>query len=269
MKTESRLFSYVKGHRKYFVLFGVYLLCFALSMHFDPFEQYRVPVNFFNGDVHIVEKELYTGGEDFFDAHFGHTGVFVQMAGALLTFGITDVINIFSFPENSSINETVMVVFPAVIALKYFIMKRFFSRKQDSLERSRKDIFCLISGNLLCEAAADNAAFYIAGLLIRLFHAVTIAAGSLPGGMKDIILGILLIFCFIPYFICKSLFTAFIELTADIGAIETILASGLMVLLFELAMKITLKPLSVIFEIIGKNKKIHSKRKTEKRKLKN
>jgi hypothetical protein len=160
-----------------------------------------------------------------------------------------------------------MVVFPILAALKFILMKKYFSRKKDPLKRSWRNILYYSSENFLCDIAADTVTFYLAGVLTvsinNLCDAVVASHGYAFKDASDILFAVLLIPCFIPYKVTDKLVALYDEtITYDIPRAGSGLPSQLLhlfcillvslvfLLLFELSMRLLMKPLDIAYESI-------------------
>lgn len=201
----SKILAFCREHKKYVILFGIYLICFIISMAYNPWDQhfsYELMGETYDM-VYSPETEFY---HDYFPEWLLDYGSAVGwIIVRLLTLGVGDLINLFSLPSMSRINEVLMIVFPTVMFLKAMIMKRFFAKEKDKVTLNEKKFTLLYyrSESIIAEIAADNTAFFLIGILTRGIFALGSRIETLTGGASDSVFDIfyciMLIPCFIPY----------------------------------------------------------------------
>ena len=268
---NNKIFTFVKEHEKYVILIGIYLTCLILSAVFDPYVHSWTDSDWLTGE----EYEVSVNAEEYFyQINFGGDLTFkeklspLKLIGArLLTLGTADILNVFTWIGSHDRKEITMVVFPILAALKFILMKKYFSRKKDPLKRSWRNILYYSSENFLCDIAADTVTFYLAGVLTvsinNLCDAVVASHGYAFKDASDILFAVLLIPCFIPYKVTDKLVALYDEtITYDIPRAGSGLPSQLLhlfcillvslvfLLLFELSMRLLMKPLDIAYESI-------------------
>lgn len=205
----GRSIDFYKKHKKYVILFGIYLLCFFISAIHDPWNlyySYEIGGQTYN-EVYSPEEDFYYFYIiDFAPKWMPREGTFATAVMRLITFGFGDLNNLFSaIPRHSRMNEVLKIVFPTMMLVKAVVMKRFFAKEKDKVTLDEKKVTLLYyrSESILAEFAADNIAFFLIGVLTKGIYALIRPmeglTGSAVGNLFDFLYILLLIPCFIPY----------------------------------------------------------------------
>ena len=267
-KTES--FAFFKAHKKYFVLFAIFYIFLVLSQNYDPWEERRA-AGYLLSDNKTQAYETYSPERSFYKEYFGEE-IEEELMGRLLCFGVPDLLNVFEISEGSPKYSAAMAIFPLVMIVKTLLMKRYFSRKKDCLETKSRKLYYR-SENILCDFAADNTAFYISGLLIKGVTVFNIAADDISNtalrGISYFLYNILLIPGYCVFRVCKVIMDEYAvpDLFGNAG-ISAIVLSIAFLLVVEIALRLMLIPIIVVYERLRKAYRIYIRRRArEKRRM--
>ena len=183
--------------KKYLILVGIYIVCIWLTTMFNPWSISVTYRQYYGTSWHYT-TEAYDPAESFYTdlVYVNAPSQLIEdvphfrfAAKHLLALGMVDFFTVYGFPaeiENSIVLYSTeispeywrfwaMIFFPLIMMLKSFVMKRWFAKEKDrvELEKPRFKLLYYRSESIVAEILADNIAFIITGLLIRVASGIT------------------------------------------------------------------------------------------------
>lgn len=265
----SKILAFCREHKKYVILFGIYLICFIISMAYNPWDQhfsYELMGETYD-TVYSPETEFYNDYKYYAPGSLSdENSVVGTILTRLLSFGAGDLMVMFSLPKMSGIYEVLRIVFPMMMFLKAVVMKRLFAKEKDPVMLDRKKFTLLYyrSESIIAEIAADNITFFLIGVLTQALYVLFLPSGGAVGNVLDFIYCILLIPCFIPFVVSEWMVGMYSGFWGDllvfhydanrilIFFISIPLMSLALVLCFEITLRFSARLVTIIGGVLGR-----------------